>query len=66
MQEVQQWIVTLTIISLLLFVFRVVYWLALTSMDNPAFLFVNLIAGIFVLYVFCRDYVEDLIDLSKI
>ena len=66
MDFIQQWIVTLIIFSLFTFVLRVLYSIVTTSMGDPAFLIVGLLTGIFLLYVFCRDYMEDVVDLSKI
>ena len=63
---IKQWQVTLIIIDLTLFVLRVVLLLAKTELDHAlAPLIYSTVFG-FLLYVYCKDYMEDYVNLSKI
>ena len=63
---IKQWQVTLIIINLTLFVLRVIFWLSKTEVDGALVpLIYSLVFG-FLLYDFCKGYLEDYVDLSKI
>ena len=64
MKEVNQWNITLRILAGVLFLGALLFVLA--SMENPAFPLVTVITVLFCMHLFCREYMEDFVDLSKI
>ena len=63
-----EFVSTIVILDLVIVVVRVLYWLVQASMDEDAtpFHITFALAFGFLLFTFCKDYLKEYVDLSKI
>ena len=57
---------TIVIIDLIIIVLRVLCWLAQASMDDRPLHIIFAFACGFILHIFCKEYLKDYVDVSKI
>ena len=65
-QLIQQWMNTIIIIDLIIIVLRVSCRLVQSSMDDRPLHVIFALAYGFILRTFCKEYLKDYVDLSKI
>ena len=57
---------TIVIIDLIIMIMRVLCWMALAGRDDRPLHVIFALACGFILYTFCKEYLEKYVDLSKI
>ena len=64
--EVEQWQSTIVIFGGIILILRALCGLTQASMDDRLLLIILSLACGFILLTFCKDYLKDYVDLSKI
>ena len=64
--DVRQWQFTIIILDMTVAGLRVMWWFAHTSIGDGAFLLLFSLAFAITLFMFCKDYLDLFVDLSKI
>ena len=65
-QVIEQWMNTIVIIDLIMIIMRVLYWLAQAGINEKPLHVIFALACGFILYTFCKEYLKEYVDLSKI
>ena len=64
--DVQQWQFTILILDMMVTGLKALWWFAQTSMGDGAFLLLFSSTIFVTLFMFCKDYLDLFVDLSKI